>query len=100
MGEVVWDPRKNERLKAERGVSFDDVVEALAAGRVIRAGDNPNQAKYPGQQVFIVEINGYAHVVPYYERDGAMELKTIIPSRKAHREYRKGGAHGGKAGSK
>lgn len=27
--------------------------------------DNPNQTKYPGQKIAIVEIDGYAFLVPY-----------------------------------
>ena len=91
MAEFFWDSRKNEKLKAERGVTFDEVIRAVADGRVLALLDHANQRKYQGQRVFVVEIDGYAYLVPFVDRDGTVTLKTIIPSRKATRKYLKGG---------
>lgn len=48
---------------------------------------HPNQAKYPGQRVLIVEVDAYVYLVPYVENDEEYFLKTIIPSRKATKQY-------------
>ncbi len=87
MKAFVWDDTKNERLKAERGVSFEEVVTAIEQGFLIEVIENPNQGKYRHQQVFIVEIKQYAHLVPFIESEQEVLLITIIPSRKATRKY-------------
>jgi hypothetical protein len=46
-----------------------------------------NQKKYPGQQIIIIEINEYVYLVPFVESSEGKFLKTIIPSRKATRDY-------------
>ena len=53
--------------------------------------DNPNQGKYPGQRIAVVRINDYAYLVPYEQKGEEIELKTIIPSRKATRKHLGGG---------
>jgi hypothetical protein len=35
----------------------------------------------------VVRLNGYVHLVPYAESDDHLFLKTIIPSRRAQRQY-------------
>ena len=40
--------------------------------------------------IYVVDIEQYLHLVPFVtEPDGTRFLKTIIPSRKAMREYRR-----------
>lgn len=82
-----WDNQKNEKLKAERGVGFEQVVMYIERGDVLDIFDHPNQGKYPNQQIIVVEINEYAYLVPFVESSKGKFLKTIIPSRKATREY-------------
>lgn len=71
----------------ERGVSFEDVVFALQSEGLLDDGIHPNKEKYPNQRMFVVRIAGYAWLVPYVENDKEIFLKTIIPSRKATRQY-------------
>ena len=87
MNKIGWSPEKNLKLKAERNISFEDVLSAFAQDKVLDDIDHPNQEKYTHQSVFIVEINNYAYVVPYIENDGEVFLKTIIPSRKMTKKY-------------
>jgi len=82
-----WDKEKNQKLKEERDVSFEDVVIALNEERVLYRGDHPNQKKYPGQKIVVVEIRDYAYVVPFVEDKGKIFFKTIIPNRKATKKY-------------
>ena len=82
-----WNSEKNEQLKAERGVSFEHVVIALEADGLLDILAHPNPAKYPGQRILVVAFDSYAHLVPFVEEETYYFLKTIIPSRKASREY-------------
>lgn len=82
-----WDEEKNTKLKEERGVGFEEVVIALDEERVLDRGDHPNQDKYPGQKIVVVEIKNYAYVVPFVEDDEKIFFKTIIPNRKATKKY-------------
>lgn len=82
-----WNPDKNARLKAERNVSFEEVVLHIGRGDVVDILEHPNQEKYRGQQIFVVAIEGYAYLVPFVENDAEVFLKTIIPSRKATKQY-------------
>jgi uncharacterized DUF497 family protein len=82
-----WDFQKNEKLKIERGISFEQVVMHIERGDVLDLVAHPNQKKYPGQQIIVVAINEYAYLVPFMESSEGKFLKTIIPSRKATRDY-------------
>jgi uncharacterized DUF497 family protein len=82
-----WNIKKNEKLKSERGISFEQVVMHIERGDVLDVTIHPNQEKYPNQQIIIVEINEYAYLVPFVESSKGKFLKTIIPSRKATRDY-------------
>ena len=87
MKHYAWDPAKNERLKRERGVSFEDVVFHIAAGDEVVREEHPNQQRYPGQKISVVLIEGYAYPVPFVQSDTEIFLKTIIPSRRDARQY-------------
>ena len=87
MKPVNWSTEKNIRLKAERGVSFEEVVSAMSNGGLLVVLDHPNTDQYPNQRVFVVRIRDYAYLVPFVETKQEVFLKTIIPSRKATRIY-------------
>ena len=82
-----WSPEKNELLKNERGISFEEITVAVEAGTLLEVVPHPNAAKYPRQKVMVVGVAGYAYLVPYVEEDDHFFLKTIIPSRKATRDF-------------
>ena len=82
-----WNAEKNAQLKAERGVSFEQVVMHIEGGDLLDVYEHPNQARYPGQQLLVVRVGEYACVVPFVETAEGRFLKTIIPSRKATRKY-------------
>ena len=85
-----WSPEKNELLKAERQISFDDVVFYIEQGYLLDVLEHPNQDRYKGQKIFVVEMDDYVYLVPFVENDHEVFLKTIIPSRKATKQYLKG----------
>ncbi len=72
---------------SERGISFEDVLYSLQSGRLLDDLVHPNKKKYPNQRMLVVEVDGYAWLVPYVENDDEIFLKSIIPSRKATKYY-------------
>lgn len=87
-----WDEVKNDKLKAEREVSFEDVLIAINAGKLLDDVKHQNPKRYLAQRVLIVEIDDYAYLIPYVQDEAKIFLKTIIPSRKATKKYLKGDA--------
>ncbi|MCB1775939.1 MAG: BrnT family toxin [Candidatus Competibacteraceae bacterium] len=88
MKTFAWNLEKNELLKAERGISFEEVVLNIQLGNEVDIFEHPNQERYPDQQISVVVIEGYAYLVPFVENEEEIFLKTIIPSRKATKQYR------------
>ena len=85
-----WSTRKNQELIQLRGISFEAAVSAIDQGGLVDVVEHPNQERYPGQSIYLVEIDEYIHLVPFViEADGTRFLKTVIPSRKATRDYRR-----------
>jgi len=82
-----WNDDKNELLKNTRGVSFEDVVFHIQNGDVLDIIKHPNAARYPKQNIIVLNMEGYVYLVPYVKEKGTRFLKTIIPSRKATEEY-------------
>ena len=74
-------------LQESRGISFEEVVFHVERGDVLDILKHPNQEKYSGQRIMVVNVEGYAYLVPFVEDDREVFLKTIIPSRKATRDY-------------
>lgn len=85
----AWNPDKNEWLKQTRGISFEEVVFHIENGDLLDVLDHPNPEKYHNQQMFVIQVDQYAYLIPFVETDTEFFLKTIIPSRKATRHYLK-----------
>ncbi|MBN1928829.1 MAG: BrnT family toxin [Chlorobiaceae bacterium] len=88
MKTYAWNSEKNELLKMERGISFEEIVLNIQLGNEVDIFDHPNKERYPGQKISVVLVEGYAYLVPFVENDEEIFLKTIIPSRKATKRYR------------
>ena len=86
-----WDLEKNEELKRERRISFEEALVAINEGFILDIVEHPKKDKYPNQKIFIVRIIDYAYLVPFVEDAEKIFLKTIIPSRKATKKHMKGG---------
>ena len=82
-----WDSDKNERLKTGRGISFEEIILAVEDGGLKDILVHPNQRRYPGQLMLVVAYREYVFLVPFVEEEDHYFLKTIIPSRKATRDY-------------
>jgi uncharacterized DUF497 family protein len=82
-----WNNDKNEKLKKERGVSFEDVIYYIENEKLRAILKHKNQERYPGQKIYVVEVNNYVYLLPFVETEKEIFLKTIIPSRKATKKY-------------
>lgn len=82
-----WNHDKNTTLKIQRSISFEKIVLAIEAGGLLDELRHPNTEKYPNQFVLVVALDDYVYLVPYVEELDYYFLKTVIPSRKATRDY-------------
>lgn len=85
-----FDRNKSELLKRTRGIGFEDVVEAVKEGALVKDVAHPNRIKYPHQRMLVVKIGGYIYAAPYVEKKGNKAfLKTLYPNRKLNKIYGK-----------
>ena len=83
----AWDAAKNAKLRKERGIGFEDIVFHIARGDLLDILEHPNPDRYAGQRIFVVRREDYVYLVPSVEDAQTVFLKTIIPSRKATKQY-------------
>lgn len=83
----AWDVEKNNRLIEERGISFERIVFLIEQGGLLDIVAHHNPERYPGQKILIVNVDEYAYLVPFVESENHYFLKTIIPSRRATKQY-------------
>ena len=81
----AWDDAKNAKLRADRGIGFEEIVFHIERGGLLDILEHPNADPYAGQRIFVVRREVYP--VPFVEDEQTVFLKTIIPSRKATKEY-------------
>jgi hypothetical protein len=111
-GEVLRrDDAKNAKLRAERGIGFEEVVFHIERGDLLDILEHPNPDRYVGQRIFVVRREAYVYLVPFpssparhqrglrrgldealraeadVEDEHRVFLKTIISSRKATKQY-------------
>ena len=79
-----WRHEKNELLKAERGISFEEIVLLIESGHILGIEENPARTN---QKIYILEIENYAFVVPFVENQNEIFLKTAFPSRKYTKRF-------------
>jgi hypothetical protein len=79
-----WNLNKNDILKAKRGISFEQIAFLIESGHMLEIEENP---KRPNQKIYILEIEGYAVIVPFVEEGNEIFLKTAFPSRKYTKRY-------------
>ena len=89
MKRYKWNAEKNELLKEEREISFEEIITALKEGKLLDRYKHSNEKKYPHQEIMVVEIKGSAYLVPFIEAEEKYFLKTIFRSRKATKKYLK-----------
>jgi hypothetical protein len=82
MKEIKWNLLKSERLKRTRGASFEEIIK----GRLLDVMSHPKKEK---QQIMLFEYKGYIWVVPFIETSEEIFLKTLYPSRKYTKMYKR-----------
>ena len=94
MKQYDWNKEKNEWLRMDRDISFENIIYHLDHDGLLVDHDglldtieHPNKERYPDQRIFIVNVEGYVHLVPFVETEDTIFLKTIIPSRKMTKLY-------------
>ena len=87
MKHIEWSEDKNNKLKLERGICFEDIQTLIEDDKVLADISHPNKIRYKNQRIFIIEVDSYAYLVPYVEDETKIFLKTIVPNRKATKKY-------------
>lgn len=87
--DYTFDPEKSRLLRETRGIGFEEIVDLIENGCLIGVDNHPNQHKYPGQILYQVDVGGYIYTVPLVRDGERLFLKTIFPSRKATKRYKK-----------
>jgi len=82
MKEIRWNALKSERLKRTRGASFEEILSST----FIAIKDHHAHAH---QKIMLFEHKGYIWLVPFVETEEAIFLKTLYPSRKYTKLYRR-----------
>jgi uncharacterized DUF497 family protein len=85
-----WNTDKNERLREQRDITFEEIVFHILHDGLLDVLEHPNKEQYPGQRIFVVDVEGYVYLVPFVETEESVFLKTIIPSRKMTKKYLRG----------
>jgi uncharacterized DUF497 family protein len=89
IAEFSFDQEKSRKLKAERGIGFEEIITYIESDNLVDLIDHPNQHKYPGQLACIVNIEGYIWMVPCIRRDDEWHLITAFRSKKVNKSYEK-----------
>jgi len=82
-------PEKNVKLKEQRGIDFNEIIFYMENGGLLDVVQHHNKEKYAAQQFFVVDVQGYIHLVLFVQNGNAVFLKTIFPSRKHTKQYQK-----------
>lgn len=83
---IIWDDKKNEWLRTNRGISFESICEKISQGDIVDVLENPSP-KYPHQGVFVLLFMEYTWLVPFFDNGNEIKLITAYPSRKLHKKY-------------
>jgi len=82
---IVWDDAKNQKLKTERGVSFEQISDLILRKVYLDILENPSREN---QMLFVVKVNDYIYSVPFVvDKKSNIVLKTAFPSRKLNKKY-------------
>ena len=90
MYDFDFSPEKNEQLKQERGVCFEDIIPLLKDQEWLDILQNNKSEKYKHQKIYVIEYNNEIYAVPFVIDDErkVFFLKTIYPSRMLRKIYK------------
>ena len=82
---IIWNDNKNQKLKIERKISFEEIAEIILRKDYLDILDNPTRSD---QQIFVIILNDYIYSVPFMiDKQSNIILKTAYPSRKLNQKY-------------
>ena len=79
--ELEWDEKKSQITKQKHGKSLEEIALHIRAGKAVAFFEHPNQKKYPGQWLIVLDLEGYPWVVPCEFRGNKLRLVTAFPNR-------------------
>jgi uncharacterized DUF497 family protein len=83
-----YSTEKNAKLISERGIGFEEIIDATQQGNLLSITEHHNPDQYPNQYLLHVRCLEVVYVVPFViEESGTLFLKTLYPSRKATKKY-------------
>ena len=65
-----WNNEKNEELKRERRVSFEQIVLLIKNVNILDILEHSKKEKYQNQRLYVIDIDNYAYVVPFIDKKG------------------------------
>ena len=85
-----YSEEKNQLLKEARGISFEDIIEALSKNNLLNDIEHFNKQRYKKQRILVVKCRAYVYAVPYVinKKKKHIFLKTIYPSRALKSKYK------------
>ena len=87
MEKISYNIEKAKKLYKERSIDLQFIAAFITEGLVIDIIKHPNQKRYPGQKIYVINIYGYIWLVPYVENGDEIFIKTAFPSRKHTKQY-------------
>ncbi|OGK13539.1 hypothetical protein A3A93_00195 [Candidatus Roizmanbacteria bacterium RIFCSPLOWO2_01_FULL_38_12] len=86
-----YNEEKNQLLKESRGISFEDIINAIEDGYLIANIPHFKKEKYKNQFLLLVKFQNSIYVVPYVKdkKHKKLFLKTIYKSRRFTKIYLK-----------
>lgn len=81
---IRWDAEKAKKLRENKtrgSVSFEECAVLIEGGDILDIIKTPS-LNFPNQRSYILNIEGYAYLVPFVENDDEIFLKTMYPNRK------------------
>jgi uncharacterized DUF497 family protein len=83
---ILWDEKKNTKLKLERNLSFETISDVILEKKYLEIIDHPSK---DNQSIFVIELNNYIYAVPFVvDKESNIILKTAFPSRKLYKKYK------------
>jgi uncharacterized DUF497 family protein len=64
---IIWDEAKEQKLRLERNISFDQIAELILKKEYLAILEHPSRRN---QQIFVLLLNGYVHAVPFLSENG------------------------------
>lgn len=86
--EFRYDALKDDLLKQQRGLGFEEVIDLITKGYGLAVRDHHNMRDYHHQKIIEIDVRGYVYCIPCVVSEDTVFLKTIFPSRKATQVYK------------